>query len=64
MIWLFLLVFGFAATFFALGKLVMLARVLWTMLSFAALVLAIISGVWLIRWLLLRWRESRSRTVV
>ena len=64
MIWLFLLVFGFAATFFALGKLVMLARVLWTVLSFAALVLAIVSGVWLVRWLLIRWRESRSRAVV
>jgi hypothetical protein len=64
MIWLFLLVFGFAATFFALGKLVMLARVLWTVLSFATLVLAIVSGIWLIRWLLIRWRESRSRAVV
>jgi hypothetical protein len=64
MIWLFLLVFGFAATFFALGKLVMLARVLWTVLSFAALVLAIVSGIWLVRWLLIRWRESRSRAVV
>ena len=64
MIWLFLLVFGFAATFFALGKLVMLARVLWTVLSFAALILAIVSGIWLVRWLLIRWRESRSRAVV
>ena len=64
MIWLFLIVFGFAATFFALGTLVMLARVLWTVLSFAVLVLAIISGIWLVRWLLLRWRESRSRAVV
>ena len=64
MIWLCLLVFGFAATFFALGKLVMLARVLWTVLSFAALVLAIVSGIWLVRWLLIRWRESRSRAVV
>ena len=64
MIWLFLLVFGFAATFFALGKLVMLARVLWTVISFAALVLAIVSGIWLVRWLLIRWRESRSRAVV
>ena len=64
MIWLFLLVFGFAATFFTLGKLVMLARVLWTVLSFAALVVAIASGIWLVRWLLLRWRESRSRALV
>ena len=64
MIWLFLLVFGFAATFFALGKLVMLARVLWTVLSFAALILAIVSGIWLVRWLLIRWRESRSRALV
>ena len=64
MIWLFLLIFGFAATFFALGKLVMLARVLWAVLSFAAIVVAIASGIWLVRWLLLRWRESRSRSVV
>lgn len=64
MIWMFLIVFGFAATFFALGKLVMLTRVLWTILSFAALVVAIASGIWLVRWLLLRWRESRSRAIV
>lgn len=64
MIWLFVLIFGFAATFFALGKLVMLTRVLWTVISFAALVLAVLSGIWLARWLLMRWRESKSRAVV
>lgn len=64
MIWLFVLIFGFAATFFVLGKLVVLTRFLWAALSFAALILAIISGIWLIRWLVLRWRESRSRAVI
>jgi hypothetical protein len=64
MIVLLVLFFGFAATFFALGKLVMLARVLWAVLSFAMLLVAVVSGIWLVRWLLMRWRESRSRAVV
>ena len=42
---------GMAISFFSLGKMVTMLRVLWMALAFVVSVVAVLSGVWLVRYL-------------
>ena len=64
MIWIFLVFAGMAFSFFSLGKMVTMLRVLWMALAFVVSVVAVLSGVWLVRYLWMKYRRSKAELLV